>query len=76
MDLKKAILGLVCDGIKSNELFSKLALNVSSNREIEVELLNLLHEGEIIEIEYTLPGARVSKSFFLPKNTEIRHGQS
>lgn len=58
-------------GIKSIDLFTNLAKNGCLNVEqIDHVLLDMTAIGEIVEVEYIIRGK--SRSFFLPKGTEVR----
>lgn len=76
--LKQAIIETITakQGVKSTELVAILA---SEHPELLVMMGNLadileelVHEGEIVEIEYSLPNMRYrAKSWYLPKGTHV-----
>lgn len=73
--VKEKIIHLVNshEGIKSQNLLAILSSDYIAiqNTELNEILLEVIKEGEILEIEYIVLGKK-SRSFFLPKNTEIR----
>jgi len=84
MDKRSAAKGAICalveqaQGCKALELIAKLGSEQvwvieEVNSWTAIELIEeLVEEGELIEIEYTLPNMSYRvKSFLLPKGTEI-----
>lgn len=58
-------------GIKSQDLFLNLGKDGAIRPEqIKKVLLEMVEQGDIVEIEYIRKN--VSRSFFLPKGTEVR----
>lgn len=60
------------EGIKSQDLMSRMAVEFIMLQldEIKAVLMELVHNGDILEVEYIIRNK--SRSFFLPTNTEIR----
>lgn len=72
--IQTRILGLISNGIKATDLVVQLVTQFISIDSVEVvKVINdLVKQGEIIEIEYTLPNMDYRiKSFYLPKGTHI-----
>lgn len=76
-ELKKIIIDIVNDnnGLKSMELIPKLPESVFiylKSEDICETLDELVSNGDILEIEYSVPNYSYKiKSFYLPKGTEI-----
>lgn len=72
--VKDAIRKVVSEhtGIKAVELVMEVSRQVASMDSYETELQQLIDDGEVIEVEYTLPHMdyRV-KSIYFPKDTVI-----
>lgn len=73
--VKEKIIHLVNshEGIKSQNLLAIISSEflALANKELSEILLEVIKEGEILEIEYIVLGKK-SRSFFLPRNTEVR----
>lgn len=60
-------------GLKGAELILKIMsrdLNVTNNQVMD-SIFDLIEAGDLVEIEYILPNHHASKSFVLPKGTQI-----
>ena len=76
-DMKEKIIELVndCGPIKATELIVKLIeIHDISQNNLILDILNeLVKNGDIIEVEYTLPQMNYRiKSLYFPKRTEIQ----
>jgi len=75
MTIKETILDIINSnsGIKAVDLIIKVStVHPISYDEFSTEIEKLIHEGEIIELEYTLPDFEYRiKSIYFPKGTII-----
>lgn len=71
--IQTRILGLVSNGIRYTDLIFKLESEFTDDLiKLEKEINDLVKQGEIIEIEYTLPNMDYRiKHYYLPKGTRI-----
>jgi hypothetical protein len=76
--LRKAIVEMVEEeqGIKATELIPQIAIRhpelIIVLNEMPDTLEQLVHEGELVEVEYVLHTMNYkSKSWYLPKGTEV-----
>jgi hypothetical protein len=76
--MRKAIIEIVNEkqGIKATELIPEIAMRhpelLVALTELPEVLEQLVHEAEIVEVEYVLPLLSYkSKSWYLPKGTQV-----
>lgn len=74
-DLENLVLNLVNSnlGLKGSDLILKIMsknLSITNNECLDM-IFDMIHSGNLVEIEYILPGHHISKSFVLPKDTQI-----
>jgi len=60
-------------GLKGAELSLKVMAKdlTMTNNEILDTIFTMIEQGDLVEVEYILPGNHTSKSFVLPKGTHI-----
>lgn len=74
-ELENLVLNLVNSncGLKGVDLTTKVMstdLNISKNECLD-KIFDMIQAGDLVEIEFVLPGHYISKSFVLPKDTQI-----
>lgn len=80
MTPREAVLEAAENGKKGVELVTDVVMKLGEEGLLEAEasldlpiiLQKMVEEGELVEIEYVLPGTDRIKSFYLPKGTEVR----
>lgn len=71
--IQERIAALTLLGCDARKLLAKLAVDFPelSKEKLREALVNVILAGELIEIEYLLPGRVINDSWLLPKGTKI-----